>query len=349
MDGYKDSAKKAAGCAYHLGIAAMEQGDYAAAAELLTQAGSYEDAAAQRQRCQYLQAQAAEQAGDIESAIALYESLDRYEDAASRAAALYAAMGEKAEAQGQVLTAAGYYVKAGSHPGAAEKAAALYDSYYGEVSAAATAAMDSGDYALAVTLLANTDLESARGTPYDRLNEMWRRANYSEGTRLLPDDPYGALPYLTAAAGYQDTDSLLNRNCFRLPGTWQTADGRVFEFRTDYTCTIDGVDMAFFVDGGRGLDLLTGPAGTEKADLTKAYTISSLRNNRLTLRDASVNFIRNVDLTLVSAGLTLPEKPAVTPTPTPEPTQTPVPEVTPAPEVTPTPTPDDFRVVDDEN
>lgn len=333
LTGYRDSADKLNEAMYHQAEDAYGAGDYRAAREQFAALGGYSDAVEQVRACDYALALAAEENGSIQEAAALFASVGAYEDAEAHAQALYYTLGGQALAGGQTLTAARCYAKASGYQDAASLAGMYFDAYYQEASISAQDAMDNGEYALAAALLGHMDLTELPAK-YAALSGLWQEANYQEATRLYAaGKPYEALAYYRAIPDYKDVAQRLQRTCYLLLGEWAAADGRVYTFREDGTCTLNGEKLAFRAET---YALYTGATADS---LTQTHSVSSISATDMTLKDMREGGTRTIRLTKVAEAEPLAA-----------PTAAPVPEATEtaSPSDLPIPADDSFLVVDDE-
>lgn len=292
LDNYKDSATRLKEARYGEASGLLNAGDPVAARTIFESLGNYKDAPTRVKACDYARAVTLLENGDAEPAAILFSAAGNYSDAAAKASELYAGLALQAEETGRHLTAAGYYVSAGNYPGAAEKAEALYDGYYGEVSEAVKQAMAEGNYSTAILLMDNivmTDLPAK----YAGLTGSYHEACYRLGSSLLSDGkPYEALPYLRKDGNIRDTASLLKKGCYILLGSWKDNNGNtVALFRENGTCVLDGHSFFFNVNG---YDVFIG----ETPDaLAKAYRMSNVSSNALTLTDSGNGRVRRLSRT----------------------------------------------------
>lgn len=161
---------------YKQGLAALQNGEYAKARNLLKQAGKYADAAVRISEAWYKEAEvllkqekyadastafknagsynnAASRVGEpwykaaeallrqekYAEASSAFKSAGNYSDAASRVGEPYYVQGQKLETEGKQIEAATAYVQAGKYKDAAERAAKMLDSAAGSM-------ITSGDY-----------------------------------------------------------------------------------------------------------------------------------------------------------------------------------------------------------
>ena len=100
--------------------------------------------------------------------------------------------------------------------------------------------MEKDEFALTAALLEGVRVDELPDK-YADLKDIYQQACYSEAERLYAGGkPYEAMRYYQAVPGYRDADSRLEEGCYKILGAWQTGDGKMFVFRPDGTCTMDG-------------------------------------------------------------------------------------------------------------
>lgn len=319
---YQESGDKLKEAQYHLALAAYEEKDYATARSMFEALGNYGDAAEQIKACDYALADIASSEGKTAEAAQLFADLGDYSDAQERAGALYYILGRKAVENGQILAAARMYARASGYQDADALAEQYYDAYYQEAAVNAQQAMDEEAYDVAAALLGHMDLTELP-EKYTSLDELYIEANYQQANKLYADGQvYAALPYYRRIPDYKDVAQKLQRTCYLILGTWQTADGSTYLFRADGTCALEGEELFFRAET---YALYTGATVEE---LTQTYSVSNIDDTTMTLRDAREGVSRTLRLTKVAeaevADVTEPdvgdvtaEEPAVSePTPT---------------------------------
>ncbi len=291
---YQESADKLKEAQYHLALAAYDEKDYATARSMFEALGAYSDAAEQIKACDYALADMAAGEGKTAEAAQLFASLGDYSDAKDRAGALYYTLGEKAVENGQILSAARMYAKASGYQDADALAAQYYDAYYQEAAENAQKAMEAQEYDVAAALLGHMDLTELP-EKYGNLDELYLEANYQQANKLYGDGQvYAALPYYRRIPDYKDVAQKLQRTCYLILGTWQTADGSTYLFRADGTCALEGEELYFRAET---YALYTGATVEE---LTQTYSVSNIDATTMTLRDAREGVSRTLRLTKVA-------------------------------------------------
>lgn len=331
---YKDSEDKLLEIRFRLAQSVYDAGDYATARAQFAALSGYGQADEMTAACDYALAGAAAEAGRTLDAAAMYASLGDYEDAAEQARALYYTLGTQALGSGQTLSAARLFAKASGYQDADALAESSFDAYYQEAAISAQDAMDNGEYALAATLLGHMDLTELP-EKYAGLDEMWQEACYQEAQALYAaGKPYEALAYYRAIPDYRDVAQRLERTCYLILGQWATSDGRIYTFREDSTCILNGENLYFQADT---YALSTG-ATPDK--LVQTHSVSSINATSMTLKDTRTGSVQTLRLTKVAES-----EPLATATPAP----TAVPEEAEASASDlPTPESDSFLVVDDD-
>ena len=294
LGNYADSETRHKAAVYGQAEAALAAGEQDRALTLFSSLGDYSDAADRVRQCQYEDALALAAAGKTQEAAEMFASLGEYGDASTQMKRLYYALAVSAEDSKQTLLAARMYALAGDYEDAADKSSAAYDAYYKTPAETAQQAMSDGEYALVVTLLGNMDLTELPAQ-YSGLGDMYKEANYLEGTRLAGEgQTYAALPYYRAIPGYKDVDSRLARNCYQILGTWRNSAGVTFAFYEDGTCDLNGEKLYFTVNN------YTMMTGTTPDALTYTHKVSSLKGNSLTLRDLRGSAVLSYNMTRVT-------------------------------------------------
>ena len=242
--------------------------------------GDYEDAVLVRQGCVYAMALQKADSGDLPEAIALLETIRDYQDAGMRIQALSYEMAELAMESGDLGAASRYYTQAGNYLDAITKSQNCADQYYAEAYAAATAAMNQGDWETAVNALAPLSHEYL-SSKYADIPELYREACYQYANQLFSERrPFEALTYYKQIPNYKDVqENRLQKMVYFIMGTWETSKGETMEFREDGTCTIEGWNYYYYTPNIYSLQL-----GDRPDSLTHTYEIVSYSSNSLTLR-----------------------------------------------------------------
>lgn len=288
---YKESPDRLKQCKYLQAGVLMEQKDYAGARELYKSLGRYEDARTKVKEADYRTAQALEEENKPIEAARLYESLGDYEDAAEKAGSIWYTLADQAEKAGDWAAAAVSFLHAGSYSDAAQRAAAVYDAAYGETAAQVTEAMEKEDYAAVVDLLKDVAVNDLPES-YAFLKDRWLEANYRQAEALYKGGMvYEALPFYQAIPGYRDVDKTLEKACYQLLGTWQDEAGDRYEFRPDYTCSLNGEEL-YFRPATWSIE-----TGTDPEQLEKNMRISRIGKTNATLRDNRTAENRTLNLT----------------------------------------------------
>ena len=129
---------------------------------------------------------------------------------------------------------------------------------------------------------------------YADLKDIYQQACYSEAERLYAGGkPYEAMRYYQAVPGYRDADSRLEEGCYKILGAWQTGDGKMFVFRPDGTCTMDGEELYFEVNA-YWLNTGETPAG-----MLATHSISSITDREAVLFDMRDGKARQLRMTRV--------------------------------------------------
>ena len=290
---YKDCAQKLKEIRFIRACALLEAGDWASARALLEQMEDDDGVQEKLKACDYLQARQLAEQGKAEEAAAMFVSLGDYEDAAVLAKEMYYTLGQNAREVGQLLPAAAYFDMAGDVRDAAQQAEDIYDEYYGQVAQQAREAMEKDEFALTAALLEGVRVDELPDK-YADLKDIYQQACYSEAERLYAGGkPYEAMRYYQAVPGYRDADSRLEEGCYKILGAWQTGDGKMFVFRPDGTCTMDGEELYFEVNA-YWLNTGETPAG-----MLATHSISSITDREAVLFDMRDGKARQLRMTRV--------------------------------------------------
>lgn len=330
---YRDSEDKLVEIHFQQAQAVYEAADYPAARALFAALAGYAPAEEMVNACDYALAEEAAEAGRAQEAAALYDAIAGYQDAEEKAQALYYTLGTQALGSGQTLAAARLFAKAAGYQDASALAESNYDAYYQEASISAQDAIENGEYALAATLLGHMDLTELPDK-YAGLDEIWQEACYQEAQALFAaGKPYEALAYYRQIPDYRDVAQRLDRTCYLILGQWAAGDGRVYTFREDGTCTLNGENLYFRAD------VYALSTGDTPDRLSQTHSVSSISADAMTLRDTRPGSVQTLRLTKVAE----PE-----PSSTPAPTDVPEETLPASGSDLPLPDSDSFLVVDDD-
>ena len=124
---------------------------------------------------------------------------------------------------------------------------------------------------------------------YESLRTMYYDSNLKVARQLIDEDrALDAYGYLIACNGYQNADTLLDKNIYKILGTWETSAGVRYGFYLNGTCIIAGEQMYFNMFNPYGIS-----TGTSQDDLTRTLSYSSGGEETMTLReDATEKLIR---------------------------------------------------------
>lgn len=261
----------------------LENKEYVPAAEAFEQLGDYKDSHERYSECIYRRAMELSGENDLEGAVLMLKMIPGYSDA-DKLLKRYGYDAAKAmEEAGELSAAARMYDELGDYSDAGKRAGACRDQYYATAYTNALDAYTAGDYATVIELLEPLDM-SAVGSQYADLKEMYQQSCYVLANRLYENgDVYGAYAYYKRIPNFKDVaEKKLNRTCYRMLGTWESAKGQILIFREDGTCTIEGRDYYFNVPSQYSLY-----TGDRAESLKLTYEIVDSRNNDMTLKNKS--------------------------------------------------------------
>ena len=274
MGDYSDSEDRLKEARFNQADLMLQVGNYADAKPIFEELGDFGSAATQVKACDYAEASDLYAQGKLEEAAQLYLSLESYEDALTRARAIWYELGSLNAESGEMLTAARYYVKASGYQDAQAQADALYDEYYGEPSAQAQQAYDSGRYMQSEALLRPLDMTDLPAR-YAFLPDPYQKACYEAGNQLYDAGrPYAALPYYRQIPGYRNVDSRLQHSCYLILGVWTDLNGVTYTFAPDGTLTI-GDERLCFALGGMTLQTGATPDALSDTHRVSGVTVSN--------------------------------------------------------------------------
>ena len=147
--------------------------------------------------------------------------------------------------------------------------------------------MDTGEWALALTLLDSLNLENLPAK-YADLKDLKREATLQTGESLFAAGKvYAALPYFRAAGDDTRAQARLESPCYLILGTWTGRGGETFLFRENGTCSAGGAEYAFRLKDDWGLWLA--PVTSDQPEppeesYREAYQVTSLTRTRMSLR-----------------------------------------------------------------
>lgn len=277
---YKDAEKLALSCRYQAAKQLYDRGEYEQALAEFEQLGNHEDAASQARRSRYAMAGAKMEAGEYDEAAKLYEACGAYLDAEDRVMKARYAKAQAYEAEGAFQQAAKAYALLGSYEDAKLRVAACEDSWLKAAFNGARMDMEVGDYASVIEALAPYWQEELP-VRYAQMADMYEEACMQRAQALIDmHRPLDALELLEQIESINKTaKKRLDAYVYRIIGRWKDGRGVEYIFRRDGSCLIAGEEGYF---GGSGYDITVGP---EKYPTDKAFSVVSLRNKTLTLKN----------------------------------------------------------------
>ena len=277
---YKDAERLALKCRYQAAKALFDKGEYEQALSEFERLGDYEDSRSQVKRSRYAMASEKAEAGEYEEAAALFEACGAYLDAEERAMKAQYARAEALEAAQEYEQAAKAYAALGSYEDAKLRVMACEDAWLKSAFTGARMDMEVGDYVSVIDALApywQLDLPAR----YEEIADLYEEACMQRAQALIDmRRPLDALELLEQIESINKTArKRLDAYVYRIIGRWKDARGVEYIFRRDGSCAIAG-EEGFF--GGSGYDIFV---GTKKYPTKAAYSVVSLRNKTLTLKN----------------------------------------------------------------
>jgi len=280
LGNYKNAGKLALRCRYLLAKKLYDEGEYEQAIEEFERLGDYEDAAGQIRRCRYAMAGEKMDAGEYEEAAALFEACGAYLDAEERTMKAQYARAAAYEAAGEYEQGAKAFAALGSYEDAKLRVTACEDAWLKAAFTGARMDMELGDYASVIAALAPY-WQAELPQRYAQIADMYEQACLERALALIdmrrPLDALELLEQIEASS--KTAKKKLDAYVYRIIGRWKDARGVEYIFRRDGSCSIAGEEGYF---GGSGYDITV---GAEKYPTSKAYSVVSLRNKTLTLKN----------------------------------------------------------------
>jgi tetratricopeptide (TPR) repeat protein len=252
---YEDAAVRVKACAYEL-AAALEATDPEAAYTALTAIEGYAPAAEKAAGIAYAQAELLVQREQWEAAAAQFERAGDYLDAAERRKECIYNRATDLFNEDAYQSSGDLFATIPDYKDAANKSVQSYDVWLYARAEKARKAYETGDYQLVIdTLYGLTMAEIPE--EYGDLIDAFYDSNLKIARQLVnADRPLEAYPYLMAAKDQRGADSMLDKNIYKLPGTWETNAGVRYAFYLDGSCDLAGEAGYFNMSGAYAI--LTG-------------------------------------------------------------------------------------------
>ena len=282
LGSYKDAKKLVQQCRYLAAKKLYDKGEYEQALAEFELLGDYEDAKSQVRRSRYAMAGVKMEEGEFDEAAELFESCGAYLDAEERAMKAQYAKAAAHEAAGEYQQAAKAFAELGSYEDAKLRVAACEDAWLKAAYSGARMDMELGDYASVIEGL-KPYWQAELPARYEAIADMYEDACLQRAQMLIDmRRPLDALELLEEIQAInKSAKKKLDAYVYRIIGRWKDARGREYTFRRDGSCTIAG-EAGYF--GGSGYDIAV---GAEKYPTKAAYSVVSLRNKTLTLKNLS--------------------------------------------------------------
>ncbi len=277
---YRDAQKLLLECRYRAARRFYDAGEYEEALESFVRLEDYEDAADQVRRCRYALAGVKMEEGAFDEAAALYEACGAYLDAEDRAMRAQYAKAEALDAAGEYEQAAAAFAQLGSYEDAKLRVAKSEDAWLKAAFISAKMDTEVGDYAAVIQTL-EPYWQSKLPQRYASIAGMYETACMERAQALIDmGKPMDALPLLEEIESVSKTaKKRLDAYVYRIIGRWKDARGMEYIFRRDGSCSIAGEEAYF---GGSGYTITM---GAEPYPTEQAYSVVSLRNKTLTLKN----------------------------------------------------------------
>jgi len=312
---YSDSAKRILAIRYIQAERLLEAKDFEDAMQAFGALGDYADAAERVKECAYDKALLLYGGDDLQGAYDALIAIESYEKAMEKMQEIAYEMGDKYFYDDNLERAAEAFEMAGNYQDAGERyKEAIYlqaleflsdESYAqaGEMFSSIAGYRDANEkrdetYDLWLSgfleqvkeLFANKEYDELLSgytnidvntlpSKYAELRTMYYEANILQARLLVNEDrPLEAYKYLVACDGYKNAKELLDKNIYKLLGTWKTSAGTEYAFFLNGVCIIDGEEYVFNMPNAYAIW-----TGKSKDDMVRTMSFSSATNNTLAL------------------------------------------------------------------
>ncbi len=300
---YADAGTRVKECAYELALLTLSGGDAQAAYIALTAIEGYPKAATKAQEVIYGIAQTKYEAGDLTGAAEAFAQAGKYQDAQTKVKAITYEQAVALMESAQYEEAGEMFNTLGNFEDSRAKRNECYDLWLKETAENARTLYKQGDYQKAVDTLTGLTLDSLPST-YADLKDIYLDSNLRLARALINEDrSLEAYGYLMAASGYKNADELLDKNIYRILGSWQTADGISYVFYLNGTCVIAGETRVFNMRDPYGIQ-----TGADVTSLKRTLSYVSGGGDTLTIRDDATG--KNMRLTRVGPPQISPATPS---------------------------------------
>lgn len=285
---YKDAQERLKECAFELAMLLYNNGDMKEAYEAFDAINDYAPATEMAQKSAYAWGEKLTHAGDLLGAADAFGLAGRYEDAVERRQDNIYQEAEKLLEDGDAQGAGALFDSISGYTDADEKRDAAYDQWLAESSETAQTAYDAGEYQAVVDALVGLDMDTLPRA-YANLKTMYQDANLKIARELIAEDrALDAYGYLLAAGDYRNAASLLEKNIYRILGTWESDDGERYAFYLNGTAWLNGDEVYFNMFTPYGIS-----AGetSDPQDMQRVLNYSSGNANALQLREEGTDRI----------------------------------------------------------
>ena len=278
---YSDAQDKVLECRYKMASAYYNAGDYAQALALFELLGDYSDSRDQARRCRYARGTQLMDEQAYEEAAAMFEACGAYLDAEDRVMQANYARAAALEESGEYELAAKAFAQLGSYEDAKQRVTLNEDAWLGATYTGALMDMELGDYASVIEALEDV-WQSELPERYADIPKMYEQACLTRAQELTTlGRPLDALPVLERIPDNSTAQKRMEAYVYQIIGRWKDTRGTEYVFRRDGSCSIAGQELYF---GGSGYEITV---GDEPYPTKAGYSLISIRNGSLTLRDLS--------------------------------------------------------------
>lgn len=285
---YSDSRTRVKECAYELALLSEKSGELQKAYDALTAIEDYEPAQTKAKEVIYALGEELYNSGALMEASEKFRLAGKYEDAPTRVNACIYEHAQELMDEGKYQEAGNLFNQISFFSDSKKQRDACYDLWLAERADQAASAYAQGDYAAVLTALDGIDVD-AMPRAYADTKTLYLDSNLRIARQLIDENrALEAYSYLMKCEGYKNADTLLNKNVYKILGTWETADGTQYAFYLNGTCRLAGTEAYFNMPGAYGIE-----TGASAGELTRTHSFVNGDRNGITLcEDATQKVIR---------------------------------------------------------
>lgn len=313
---YQDAGERTSGVDYAIAQKAFEEKDFETAKALFTALGDFSDAETRVKECEFEQILAMDLLDSWEIISILLEGIDDYPPAHEKSLELAYQAGDVKEKEGDLYGAYYAFEYADTYQDAQERmqnivymlavqlmeeedypqAAAMFNSIPNYLDARglrdecyikwlydkgtrSQKAFEEGKYEEVLEILSDINIDELPSI-YNMLKTYYYESNMRIARALINEDrALEAYPYLLKAKSQQKAKDMLNKNIYKILGTWETSLGVRYSFYLSGTCDLAGQEYLFNMPGAYPIMV-----GKTEDDMVRMFSFSSGGDKTLRLR-----------------------------------------------------------------